>query len=253
MAEKVVNFKIPSQVFGDGVRYYWNQRSTQSRSASGVEGERSSVTGGKHLDGVLDAVVGLLKDHGVREDEIFVMCSVLETGKDGKLTLPGYFRPTKNWDLIVVRDKQLLAAMELKAQAGPSFGNNANNRAEEAIGSAEDFWTAHREQAFGQLAQPWLGYFFLLEDSSRSSREVATREPHFKVFEELRRASYAKRYEQLCKRLVLERKYTSACFLLSKRPAVGQAASPESIYTEPSDGLSARQFLDSLLRSVIPR
>jgi hypothetical protein len=54
------------------------------------------------------------------------------------LTLPGYFRPTKIWDLLIINQGRLVAALELKSQVGPSFGNNANNRAEEAIGTAHD-------------------------------------------------------------------------------------------------------------------
>ncbi|MBP8259317.1 MAG: hypothetical protein KA118_06600 [Verrucomicrobia bacterium] len=42
--------------------------------------------------------------------------------------LPGFFRPTKEWDILVVRDSRLLAAIEAKSQVGPSFGNNFNNR-----------------------------------------------------------------------------------------------------------------------------
>lgn len=55
-----------------------------------------------------------------------------------RLELPGYFRPTKKWDLLVVWHDQLLAALEFKSHAGPSFGNNFNNRTEEAMGSALD-------------------------------------------------------------------------------------------------------------------
>ncbi|MDD5532110.1 MAG: PaeR7I family type II restriction endonuclease [Syntrophales bacterium] len=40
--------------------------------------------------------------------------------------MPGYFGPTKDWDLIVVADNVLLASIEFKAQVG-SFGNNCNN------------------------------------------------------------------------------------------------------------------------------
>lgn len=249
MTGTVGSFEIPSQVFADGVRYYWRRRSVQSSTATGGEGEAQSVRGGKHLDGVLDTVVRQLKTHGVVDKEIFVKCSILDTGK---LTLPGYFRPTKVWDLLVIRDNQLLAAMELKAQAGPSFGNNSNNRAEEAIGSSEDFWTAYRENAFGQVVMPWLGYLFLLEDSIDSSKNTRTSAPHFPVFPALKNASYAKRYEELCKRLVLERKYTSTCFLLSNRPlSSNQQSFSNPVYTEPSEALNAPQFLTSLLRSVI--
>lgn len=48
--------------------------------------------------------------------------------------LPGYFRPSKQWDVVVVLNGILVAAFELKALGGPSFGNNANNRVEEALG-----------------------------------------------------------------------------------------------------------------------
>ena len=249
MVRTAGSFEIPSQVFADGVRYYWTSRANQSSAAIGGEGEAQSVRGGKQLNGVLDAIVRQVKAHGVLEREIFVNCSLLHTGK---LALPGYFRPTKVWDLLVIRNKQLLAAMELKSQAGPSFGNNTNNRAEEAIGSSEDFWIAHREKAFQQVAAPWLGYFFLLEDSSDSSKNARTVAPHFPVFPELRNASYAKRYEELCKRLVLERKYTSTCLLLSKKPRSNQPSSSDPVYTEPSEALNASQFLTSLLRAVMP-
>ena len=55
------------------------------------------------------------------------------------LCLPGYFRPTKLWDLLVINQGRLVAALELKSQIGPSFGNNFNNRTEEALGTAIDF------------------------------------------------------------------------------------------------------------------
>ena len=63
-----------------------------------------------------------------------------------------------------MRDDQLIVVLEVKSQVGPSFGNNFNNRTEEAIGSALDLWTAYREGAFNKTIRPWLGYLFLLED-----------------------------------------------------------------------------------------
>lgn len=37
------------------------------------------------------------------------------------LELPGYFRPEKQWDLLVVKDDQLIVAIEAKSQVGPIF------------------------------------------------------------------------------------------------------------------------------------
>src|SRR5438874_1677517 len=50
-----------------------------------------------------------------------------------------------------------------------------------------------------------------------STSPVRTSEPHFSVFPEFRAASYAKRYEILFTKLVRERLYDAACFLMATR------------------------------------
>lgn len=126
--------------------------------------------------------------------------------------LPGYFRPEKKWDLVVVHGDALAAAIEFKSQVGPSFGNNQNNRTEEAVGNALDIWTAYREGRFGTV-RPWLGYLFLLEEAQGSTKPVSVRQPLFEVDPVFVGASYKRRYELLCRRLVLERLYDAACFV----------------------------------------
>ena len=264
-------FRIPPAVFADAIRYFWRQRDRQAATSRGGEGQGRNVRGGMHLDEMQASIVALMINHGVPRAEIFSNCALHKTGK---LELPGFYRPAKQWDLLVVRGGRLLAAMELKAQVGPSFGNNFNNRTEEAIGSATDFWTAYRENVFHHSQQPWLGYLFLLEDDAKSKVSVRNAQPHFDVLPEFDGASYAKRYELFCRKLVLERKYSSACFLMSKRPQPEAASedtnSPSSrddrpvaappgvgngdgtVYSEPSDDLNARQFLSHLLRAVVP-
>ena len=263
---------IPSGIFDDAIRYFWDQRSRQAARARGGEGQGRNVRGGMHLDEVQAAIVSLMIDRGVPAGDIFSNCALHKTGK---LELPGFFRPTKQWDLLVVRKGRLLAAMEMKAQVGPSFGNNFNNRTEEAMGSALDLWTAYREKAFLASPQPWLGYLFLLEKHQKSTVPVRNPQPHFEVLEEFHGASYAKRYELFCRKLVLERTYSSACFLMSRNPESQlspkdgnilwknnrrqQARMPEEreeanepIYIEPSVDLNVHQFLSSMLRAVGP-
>src|SRR6266568_1665138 len=128
-----------------------------------------------------------------------------------------------------------------KAQVG-SFGNNYNNRTEEAIGSATDIWAAFREGAFKPSARPWLGYMMLLEEAPASMRPVKAREPHFKVFPEFIDASYGKRYEILLTKLVRERLYDSACFLLSNAKSGAKGD-----YREPAAELTFDKFIASLL------
>ena len=163
------SFRIPPGIFTEAIQYFWEQRSRQAATARGGEGQGRNVRGGMHLDGVQASIVTLMMNHGVAASDIFTNCALHKTGK---LELPGFFRPTKQWDLLVVRDGRLLAAMELKAQVGPSFGNNFNNRTEEAMGSALDIWTAYREGAFRHSQQPWLGYLFLLEQHPKSTASV---------------------------------------------------------------------------------
>jgi hypothetical protein len=133
------------------------------------------------------------------------------------------------------------SAREAKSQVGPSFGNNFNNRTEEAIGSALDLWTAYRERAYLSSPQPFLGYFFMLEDRAASNRPVKVKEPHFKVFPEFVGASYMRRYEIFCRKLVLERHYTVAAFISSTIEEGLQGS-----FSTPAADLSVEHFAKTL-------
>jgi len=219
------------------VAYYWEsrqkQRQKQVERGKADQGSRSSVTGGYQMLGFSELITSLLVGVGVAQEHIFYSQS---------LELPGFFRPTKEWDLLVVRDGQLIVAIELKSQVGPSFGNNFNNRTEEAMGTALDLWTAYREGAFNKTVRPWLGYLFLLEDCPQSRQPVRVSEPHFKVFPEFVKASYARRYELFCRKLVRERHYNTAAFLLSAKDS-----GPKGEFSQPADDLTFELFARSLI------
>ena len=223
------------------VRHFWSKRQEQesrqgARTGRRDQGGRSAVTGGAQMDGFARLIRRILVESGIPDATIF---------RKEKRELPGFFRPTKQWDLLVVVDGNLLVSIELKSQVGPSFGNNLNNRTEEAVGSATDLWTAYREGAFKEI-RPWIGYLMLLEQAPKSTNPIGVAEPHFNVFEEFRDASYAKRYELFCQKLVCERLYDAACFLLSER--VGGL---KGKYSEPSAELSFQNFASSLTGRMI--
>lgn len=224
----------------DAVASYWQTRQKQQSRQSGAgradQGARSAVTGGAQMDGFVQLITDIILDAGAKPEHIF---------RKKALQLPGFFRPTKEWDLLVIQDGQLIAAMEAKSQVGPSFGNNFNNRTEEAMGSALDLWTAFREGAFNSTARPWLGYVFLLEDCPASARPVGTREPHFPVFPEFKNASYAKRYELFCRKLIRERQYSAASFIMSQREE-----GPKGQHTEPAEDLAFDLFARSLAAQI---
>ena len=192
---------------------------------------------GVRLGGNLDQFVSLVKDivraNGLANAEV---CQ-----KRAMLTLPGYFRPTKLWDILVIYKGELIAAIELKSQVGPSFGNNFNNRTEEAIGTAHDFWTAYREGAFGKKPRPFVGWLMLVEDAPESQASGKDNSPHFEIFKEFKNASYIKRYEILCQKLVQEQLYTTASVMASPR-----RAAKTGDYSDVSPMTSLTTFVTSL-------
>jgi len=222
------------------VAHFWatreRQADKQGSSGSKDAGERSAVTGGAQMNGFIDLVRDLLCENGLPRPDVYCEKCV---------ELPGWYRPEKKWDLLIVSGGKLIAGIEFKSQVG-SFGNNYNNRTEEAIGSAADIWSAYREGAFKPSARPWLGYLMLLQEAPGSMRAVRAREPHFKVFPEFKDASYAKRYEILLTKLVRERLYDAGCLLMSNlREGL------EGLYREPSSELGFQNFVTSLIAKGI--
>ena len=238
MALDLINYEKKAK---KAVTAFWatrgEARERQLASGKGDQGERAGVTSGKNMDGFLDLIIDLVKANGLANAEVHQKRAVV--------TLPGYFRPTKLWDLLVIHQGQLIAAIELKSQAGPSFSKNFNNRAEEVIGSAHDFWTAFREGAFGKQPRPFVGWLMLVEDAPASRKVVQDKSPHFPVSKEFQGASYLKRYDVLCQRLMQEQLYTSAALMTSPR-----GANRSGEHASLSDMTSLKTFVTSLAGHV---
>jgi type II restriction enzyme len=227
MSLNLVNYE---QKAHQAVRAFWNSREAakekQLSSGNIDQGERTGVTAGKNMDGFAALFLDIVAANGLKQVEIHKNRAML--------TLPGYFRPTKLWDLLILHKGELFAAIELKSHVGPSFGNNFNNRTEEAIGTAHDLWTAYREAAFGKQPRPFVGWLMLVEDAPETRAPVRETSPHFPVFEEFRNASYLKRYDLLCQRLMHEQLYTTATVIAAPRCA---ASSGEFIELSSMTGL----------------
>lgn len=232
------------QQIKNAVKQFWELRLDKNKVSQ--EAGRGAVISGKNMDGFTTIIKNIAEHCGLPADSVTI------DGKN-KLTIPGYFRPTKMWDSLVIYKGRLIAAFELKSQVG-SFGNNFNNRTEESIGSAKDFWTAHRENAFSienyidnisintsknrNLKPPFLAYLMLLESCQASISPVKVGEKHFKVFPEFQSSSYAKRYQILCERLILEGLYSSTCLILSDI----EEGYRSGAYSSPSESLKPRNM-----------
>jgi len=83
------------------VRAFWSTRDAarlkQQESGTSDQGERAGVTAGKNMDGFVDLVKRVVRENGLPDAEIHLQRRVL--------TLPGFFRPTKLWDMLVGRSR----------------------------------------------------------------------------------------------------------------------------------------------------
>lgn len=233
------------------IKGFWTSRTSTSNDSQ--EGGRGAVIGGKNLDG-FSALIHEIADHCH-----FPLSAIVTDGRND-LTIPGYYRATKMWDALVIYEGRLIAAFELKSHVG-SFGNNANNRAEEAIGSASDFWIANRERAYSienyigrqspklisdDIRPPFLGYLMLLEETEESTKPTKSTATHYKVFPEFVDSSYSRKYQILCEKLVMEKMYSAACLILSNREQ-----GIEGRYNTPTDSLSPRSFFTDFAAKLV--
>ncbi len=150
----------------------------------------------------------------------------------------GFFRSSKSWD-IVCRDPQgqLRVAVEFKSQVD-SYGNNENNRYEEALGSGLD-----ARARYGATVA--LGFVFVLCDEEATAR--LTRLRHEEIAPEFRETSHAQRREIFARRLTEFTMnemsfYDAAAILLVSR---------DGRHTHPEDPeLDIRTFADRLVHRI---
>lgn len=212
------------------VAAYWlgkaHQRAAAEAVSSTAEGTSKAVRGGGHFNPIANLIARFFTDAGYPPESIHA--------SGAGVRLPGYYRPTKAWDLVVVHEGVLVAAMELKALGGPSFGNNYNNRVEEALGNAVDVDRANFTKLVGS-EPPWLGYFFLMEDQDGSRQKAGKpRAMSFEQGPEWLGRSYQGRFELTGQRLLEQKLYDAVCYVTS---------SPENpLPIEPSPRLDWKHF-----------
>jgi hypothetical protein len=224
-----------SDLFYSAVQHWWNSKES-AHTTKTQGGARDANLHGKTMDGFAATIRDFLIGLGVKSEHIFAGGHLTKTPS----ILPSYFRPSKNWDVVVLGNSRfhpapsdsgdnptLYAAIEFKSQ-DKSIGNNQNNRLEESIGNAHDFWTTYAQSGFAkQQPRPWLGYLFVGKyEAASDSVPVRIKQPHFLAMQPFRGEgsddketfygpSYAERYKLFLKQSIGARLYDAGAFLVT--------------------------------------
>lgn len=212
-----INLNGCEELVREAVQQFWHIRHTK--------GVRSGGT----LDGFINVLTWVVHNNGLPNAEII-------TGVHAKL--PGFFRPAKSWDVLVMNQGTLIAAIELKSIAD-SFGKNSNNRNEEALGSGVDIQVALEEDAFEGLTRLFTGYLILVEDCPETQSTVDIRMRNFRamtefladqnspyergplgLYPDISGVSYMNRFDILCRRLMQKQLYSATSVIKTPRSAI---------------------------------
>jgi hypothetical protein len=229
----------------NAVKSFWNIRQTLG------------VRSGKTLDAFIELLSWVVHNNGLPK-------AVVITGRQAKL--PGFFRPTKSWDVVIINQDKLIATIELKSIAD-SFGKNINNRTEEVLGSGIDIKTAFEEDAFEGITRLFTGYLILVEDCQETLKGVQIQMKYFRtmkafmlhpqdysenyikndqgIFPTVEGTSYMGRFDILCRRLMQKNLYTAAAVIQSPRSAIHDGE-----YSNVSADTSIKAFLAALASHV---
>ena len=268
-----MNAPLETDLFHQAIRYWWNSKKNAKKKArtgkarKSQGGTRDVNLHGKTMDGFAAALREFLCALGVSPGHIFSGNHLSTTPS----ILPSYFRASKSWDLIVVANSRfhsksagmpepvLYAAVEFKSQ-DKSIGNNQNNRLEESIGNAHDFWTTYAHSGFErQQPRPWLGYLFVGKyEPEKDEETVRIEQPHFLATPPFRVAgsdgvsryegpSYAERYKIFMKQSVGARLYDAGAFIVTDEAIRGK--NPNHRILVPEFGPA--NFLRSLKAQIL--
>ncbi|MCD8388201.1 MAG: PaeR7I family type II restriction endonuclease, partial [Bacteroidales bacterium] len=182
----------------NAIDFFWEMREKQS-AVSSDNTQHGAVLGGKQLDGFIELLSTIANRMGIGSEYIH---------KKGNI-LPGFYRPSKDWDLLILTPKKkVVSVIELKSQIG-SYGNNFNNRIEEALGSSVDFWATYRDAQMPFSSTPWLGYLLVIGKDAKSERIVTSKKPLYPMLKEFENTSYLERYDIFARKLICEKDYSS--------------------------------------------
>lgn len=223
------------EAFAAAIQEFWTIKNDQQAAANlagrSDGGTSGSVRAGKHMSPFESLIRRVVEDAGIEPDP----------AQRDKLYLPGFYRETKSWDVVLQYQGHALAIVEAKSQ-GSSLANNFNNRVEEAIGQAADVWKSHERGLLISGLRPWVGYLMIVEETTKTTdpkhllggKAVPAGMKVDPLFDGM---SYAERYATAFERLDQERMLDATCVAIT--------SGPES-YEYPNEWLSFNGFAAQL-------
>ncbi|TFC01619.1 hypothetical protein E3O42_09600 [Cryobacterium adonitolivorans] len=143
---------------------FWREKdeAVERHRIAGREGG-AQARDARHMVRLAGFVRQMFISAGLADDEVHV-----------DRAIPGYYRRSKNWDVVAMHKGHLVGVVELKSQVG-SEGNNGNNRIEEALGNSFDARAAQElNHSFGALPV-WNAFCVVFGSDPSLSRPVRTR------------------------------------------------------------------------------
>ncbi|GLY82013.1 PaeR7I family type II restriction endonuclease [Actinoallomurus iriomotensis] len=148
--------------------------------------------------------------------QMFVDAGLAESEVTTDTVIPGHYRRSKNWDVVAVHKGRLVGLVEMKSQE-KSPSRNANNRIEEAIGSAVDARTFQDVSlAFGELGvwTAW-GMVFNRDQESTTGSRLGVTSKHFPLDPTFEPFTYANQYATMIQRLIAQNVYDAGWMVVT--------------------------------------
>jgi hypothetical protein len=203
-------------------------------AADGKSDTGAQARNAKHMRSIAMFVRQMFIDAGLPEADVTV-----------DSIIPGYYRRSKNWDVVAMHKGHLVGVVELKSQAS-SPSNNANNRIEEAIGSAVDAKAVQElTGAFGNLGvwAAWSMTFNRDCESGNPIRLTSVQKSKLRfplndsAFENM---TYAKQYAKAVERFIAQKVYDAGWMLITWVNRDGTIGYDEPIPTATAETLATQ-------------
>ena len=116
-----------SEQFASAIKDYWQVKASQ-KAASSSDGKSKDVRAGKHMDAFERLIHTVVADAGIE----------LDPQPETKIYLPGYYRETKSWDVVMQYKGHVLAIVEAKSQ-GSSWRTTSTTESKKRSGKRPIF------------------------------------------------------------------------------------------------------------------